>query len=121
MLACDFQSLGLIHLRTHQIPHAILHEHLVAILILPNLNTFVENLDLILRVEMIVDHHFAASPDQRAAQLHRGQPVQVKMRDGAALELHVDVRNTFSLPSIPADGGASGSRNSSRLPVEQVR
>ena len=47
MLAGSFQSLGLVYFWDQQVPHPVLHEYVVAILVFAEFDAFVENLYLI--------------------------------------------------------------------------
>ena len=71
MFACDLQSLGLIDFRNQEVSRPVLHEHLVSVLILVKFDTFVEDLYLILRIQMIVHHHLAAASNKRPAEFYR--------------------------------------------------
>src|SRR5204862_6042642 len=71
MLAGNFEWLCLIDLRHQQVARAILHEDLVPIVVFEQIHTFIENLYLMLKVEMVVNDHLAAAANQRPAQLYR--------------------------------------------------
>ena len=71
MLAGNFEWLCLVDLRHQQVSRAILHEHLVSIVVFEQIYSFVENLHLVLKVEMVVNDHLPAAAYQRSAQLDR--------------------------------------------------
>ena len=70
MSAGGFQGFGLIDLWNQKISCPVLHECLVAFPVLEDFNAFVEDLDLVVGIKMVIDHHPPATADQGATQLY---------------------------------------------------
>src|SRR5262245_57381754 len=111
MLAGNFQRFRLIDFGNENVSGSVLDQNLVALLIFEKIDAFVENLDLVVNVEVIVDDHLAASADQCAAQLDGRQPVQMKVRDCVIFEFDSDVNDAFSFPTIPSNRRTAGGPN----------
>src|SRR4051812_41247918 len=77
------QSLGLIKLWREHITRPVLNERVVNTLTRGHIDALVVNLYLFARLGVVVDDHRPVAADQRAADLHWSQPVNVKVRDEA--------------------------------------
>ena len=65
----------------------------------------VVDLDLLARLEIVIDDHLAAAADQRSPDLHRRQPIDVDMGDQIALEEDVEIGDVFGLAHHMAHAG----------------
>src|SRR2546427_2780094 len=69
---------------------------------------------------MVIHHHPSTPPDQRPPQLHRGQPIQVKVCERTAFEFYIHVSVAFLLPAVPSHWRASQRRYMNRPLVQEI-
>ena len=86
MSADGLQGFGLIDLWNQKISCPVLHECLVAFLVLEDFNAFIEDLDLVVGIKMVIHHHPPTAADQGPAQFYGRQPVQVEVSKHTALD-----------------------------------
>ena len=105
----DAERLGDVELRRPHVAGAVADQHLVDAsrrrLVAVEGDALVVDLDLFARLEVVVDDHLAAAADQRAAHLHRRQPVHVDVGDQVALEEQRQIGDVLRLAGDVADAG----------------
>src|SRR5690606_39354052 len=74
-------------------------------------DALVVDLDLLARLEIVLNDHLAAAADERAPYLDLAEPVHVNTRDQFAAEEQVQIGDIFRLAGNLADaGGGNGNR-----------
>src|SRR5712692_1746405 len=87
VLSLDAEAFGEAELGSPHVAGAVADHGLESALRIGERDSFVIDLDLLAGLEVVIDDHLACAPDQRAADLERGQPVDVVMSDQTALEI----------------------------------
>ena len=116
------ERLAHVQLRRPHVAGAVADAHLVDLLavllrIAVERDALVVDLDLLARLEVVVDDHAFAAADQRPPHLHRREPVHVDVRDQVVLELQVQVGDVLRLALDVADARR---RHRDRLRRQQV-
>ena len=118
MLALDAQRLGARELRRPHVAGPVADAHLVDLLrVVGEADALVVDLDLLARLEVVVDDHLLAAADQDLAHLHRRQPAHVDVRDRARVIEQRDVRQVLGRAREVIDAAR---RNRDRMLAQQV-
>src|SRR5437660_7433698 len=84
MLAFDTQRLGHIKLRRPHVAAPVTHSKVMYLLrVIGETNAAIVDLDLFGWLHVVVHDHFLAAPQQYLTHLDRGEPIDVRMADGA--------------------------------------
>ena len=102
LLQLDAERLGDLQLGRPHVPGTVADEHLILRLAVlrrraVHRDALVVDLDLLARLQIVVDDHLAASADQCPPHLDRRQPVHVDMRDQVGGEEHGQIGDVLRL------------------------
>src|SRR5205807_2469670 len=92
VLANVFESLGEIDLGSDHVTRAMPDEDLVFLLLAFDLHPFVVDLNRIVAIQVIVDHHLAAPANQRTTDLDGREPVDVEVGKRIVRKLNRHIR-----------------------------
>src|SRR5208283_616039 len=82
----------------------------------PNLDSPIENLDWLNRVEVVINQALAAAPDDEVADFHGAEPVDVNRGKEVTAEVQAEIGHVLE---FRVDVAASGCCQTTRQPPEQ--
>ena len=110
MLHLDSKRLRVIEPRSEHVARAVLHKAAVQVLdIGDQLCAAVVHLQLLNRLNVVVNEHFAARADDRAANLRGGEPIHVEVGKRAASKFQRHVRDVLVF-EVDVPGAQRGDR-----------
>src|ERR1700730_16745474 len=112
------QSLAGIQVWCEHVTISVACEHpFPALRVMDHGDSLVVNLDLLGRFHVVVENHLPAAPNERSANLHGSQPVEVEVGDHTAFEMGGNIGNVleWTIEVLHARGG-----NRHRFGIAQV-
>src|SRR5580692_4306201 len=88
-----------------------MHQQIIKPFATGDLYALVVDLDFLIGLEIVPHQHFLFPANQRGPNLHRGQPVDVDMRDDFVGKIDGDVGNVFVSVQVGLPGGGNRLRS----------